>query len=83
MPRLIDQEKIKDLESLEPGEVVEELGIRTDDILRAFPGHVFDYSCILTVDDPDDQGAEEEIEQLKAQGYSVYYVEDSEEATSS
>lgn len=82
--RLVDHDKMKDLEALDPGELVEVLGLSTESILRAFPGHVFDYVCVEGVEEEDVEiDINEEIRRLfEDEGYSIYHVEDTEEDSS-
>lgn len=39
----IDKEHLKELESFDPDDLVEILGISSEQLLRAFPGHAYDY----------------------------------------
>ena len=69
----INKDLMKELEAAEPDELVALLGITTDQIIRAFPGHAYDYirdNFTLETDDTEEE-ALSELERLRDEGYTV------------
>lgn len=75
----INKDMVKELESSDPEELVSLLGLTSDQIIRAFPGHAYDYiqdnfytgTEPLEVDDDREYEAFDLLEHLQDEGYSV------------
>lgn len=83
----INQDAIKELESADPDELVSMLGITSEQLIRAFPGHTFDYinenfstedGSLLYENESDFY---EEMERLVNEEFSIYRVENPEDET--
>jgi len=62
----INNEMMKELESFEPDELVTILGISSEQIIRAFPGHAYDYIRDNFVSDYNEDWSDEDgIETLE------------------
>lgn len=70
MENEVYKEMIKDLESSDPEDLVGMLGLTPEQILRAFPGHVYDY--IRDNVPIDNEKSFEELERLRHEGISIY-----------
>lgn len=69
----IDREKIMELEALDPEDLVSVLGLSSEQIIRAFPGHVYDYATVkFDYEDYDEESvALETLEDLETSGFSI------------
>lgn len=74
-----------ELEALDPEDLVSVLGLSSEQIIRAFPGHVYDYATVkfdypewaLSRDDLDEEHvALETLEDLENEGFSILDLED-------
>lgn len=60
----IDKESLKELESMDPDELVDVLGVSSEQIIRAFPGRAYDY-IRDSFGYPEDNDGEEAIEMIR------------------